>query len=204
LRILESEYEAADGNPGSRTLFYLGREYADTGDLARAIEILTRCGREDPWPDQRYLALVQAAALHLRQGDQERAIDLYLESLKTHPTWPDAYFGLGEIYYYRQDWEKVIYWLDIARTRPKPATPLFINEWKQKVEWLIYYTNALAHVGRVEEAREWTLKALQLDPTNQWHTANLAYFDQLNAAESVPSDQRDSVCLGPDGSEAPC
>lgn len=204
LRILEAEYEAAGGQPGARVLFYLGREYADTGDIDKAIDVLTRCGREDPWADQRYLALVQAASLHLRRGEYEVAIDRYLESVKTHPTWPDAYFGLGEVYYYRKEWEKVIHWLDIARTRAKPATPLFINEWKQTVEWLIFYTNALARVGRIEEAREWTLKALQLDPTNQWHVANLAYFDRPRADSLDDAGEAAPRCLAPDGTDAPC
>lgn len=202
LRILEAEYEQAGGNPGTRTLFYLGREYADNGHIDKAIEILTRSGREDPWDDQRYLALIQAAGLHLRNGDQGRAIDAYLESMKTHPTWPDAYFGLAEIYYYRKEWEKVIHWVDIGRTRPRPDTPLFINEWKHKIEWLIFYTNALFNVGRLADARAWTIEALKLDPTNQWHVANLAFFDRQSggAGEGAP----DEHCLAHDGTPAPC
>jgi glycosyltransferase involved in cell wall biosynthesis len=139
LRILEKEYERTGGDPGTRTLFYLGREYADTGNVEKAIEILSRSGREDPWDDQRYLALIQVASLHVRNGDQDKAIDVYLEALKTHPTWPDAYLGLGEIYYYRKEWDNVIHWLDIGRSRARPAPPLFINEWKHKIEWLIFY-----------------------------------------------------------------
>jgi len=202
LRILEAEYDAANGDPGTRTLFYLGREYADNGHTEKAIEILTRSGRDDPWADQRYLALTRVGELQISQGRYVAAIDAYLESLKTFPTWPDAYFGLAQSYYFLEDWPKVIAWIDLARSRPAPETPLFRNEWKFKIEWLIFYTNALFHVGRVDEAREWTRTALELDPQNQWHLANMSFFERLQApSESPPPDP---VCLGDDGAPGPC
>ena len=228
LRILEAEYEAAGGNPGSRTLFYLGREYADNGFVDKAIEILTRCGNDDPWSDQRYMAMTQVGQLYIGKGEYVKAIDAYLQALKTFPNWPDAYFGLGHCYYFIQDWCKTIDWIEIARSRPTPVTPLFRNEWKLKIEWLIFYVNALFHVGRQDEAREWTLKALELDPTNHWHLANKNLFDSYEnpepplivaeepaveaaeiesaAAEPVAAGRvaSDAVCLGNDGLVGPC
>ena len=56
LEILERECAAADGAPEPRLLFYLGREYADCGDVARAIETLERYVAGGTWADERYLA----------------------------------------------------------------------------------------------------------------------------------------------------
>jgi len=202
LRILEDEFNLAKGAPGARTLFYLGREYADNGQTDKAIEILTRSGREDPWADQRYLALTQVGALQTSKGNYDEAIDVYLESLKTHPTWPDAYFGLAQCYYYRQDWPKVIHWIEIARSCPIPDTPLFRDERQLKIEWLIFYTNALHHVGRAEAAREWTRLALKLDPKNQWHQANAVFFAE--SPNLMPAPTEVGPCLSDDGQPGPC
>jgi hypothetical protein len=44
--------------------------------------------------------------------------------------------------------------------------------------WIIYYTVALYHVGRVEDALTWTRRALELRPDDPWHRQNEALFQQ--------------------------
>jgi tetratricopeptide (TPR) repeat protein len=171
------------------------------------------------------MAMTQVGDLYIGRGEYLKAIDAFLQALKAFPNWPDAYYGLAHCYYFIQDWQKTIDWIEIARTRPEPSTPLFRNNWKLQIEWLIFYTNALFHVGRQDEAWAWTLRALELDPANHWHLANKNLFESFVASladhetpqpeesAAMPSkeglnlvepDGSDAICLNDEGVAGPC
>lgn len=173
LRILEAEVEAAGQNTEPRLLYYLGREYADHGDFPRAIETLERYVLVSQWDDERYFAYVQTGDLRVAGGDFARALDAYWAALKIQPRWPDAYFGLVRTYYFRREWEKVVHWAQIGQSLPLPETTLFINMSAYQFDWIIYYTNALYHLGRRSEALSWTVRALAIVPHDVWHRHNL-------------------------------
>ncbi len=179
LRILEDEVASRGDAPEPRLLFYLGREYADSGDTTRAIETLQRYVTIGTWADERYLAQVQIGDLFRRHGKYSDALDAYLAALKIHPQWPDAYFGLAATYYFLRDWSKVLHWTDTARALPAPDTLMFVSLRGYEFDWIIYYTNALYHLGRTADARAWTEAALALAPADPWHRHNLSFFASL-------------------------
>jgi glycosyltransferase involved in cell wall biosynthesis len=173
LRILEEEVEAGGESPEPRLLYYLGREYADHGDIPRAIETLERYVAVSRWDDERYFAYVQTADLGVATGDYARALEACWAALEIQPRWPDAYFGLARIYYFRREWEKVVHWAQIGQSLPPPETMLFVNTAAYQFDWIIYYTNALYHLGRKTEALSWTVRALAIAPHDTWHRHNL-------------------------------
>lgn len=176
LAMLERQYDVAGGQLEPRMLFYFGRELADHGEFERAIEILERYHQVAVWPDEHYHGRLRLAQLYSSKGDAERAIDVYLSALKIYPQWPDAYFELAAIYYYRKDWLKVIHWIDVGKSLPLPNTLLFVNRRALEYDWLIYYTNALYHSGRVHEALQWTEHALSIRADDNWHLQNRLFF----------------------------
>lgn len=188
LEILEAEYAANPDNPSARLLFYLAREYADCGQRGRALETyaehLARCN----WEDERYQALLHVAAIHLEMDESEQAIDTLLQALKVCPHWPDAYFALARVYYYRRDWHKVIHWTQMGRGMPRPQTLLFTNPMDYLFNWMIYYTNALYHLGEADDALRWTRHALQICPGDPMHRHNLAFFHERMAIDSTRQD----------------
>jgi glycosyltransferase involved in cell wall biosynthesis len=191
LKILEDEYEESRGTLEPRMLYYLGREYADTGNTERAIEVLQRYTEVSEWDDERFRAQTQIAQLHRMQEQYRLALDADLQALKIHPHWPDAYFGLAETYYYLQDWPKVIHWCDIGRAMPVPQTKVFLNPRDYDFNWIIYYTNALYHVGELETALRWSRRALQIRPDDPWHSQNAVLFErelEVRQQEISPPD----------------
>jgi glycosyltransferase involved in cell wall biosynthesis len=177
LKILQDEYEASGGHLEPRMLFYLGREHADAGNTERAIEVLQQYLPVSEWDDERLIAQIQIARLYRMQHQYELALDADLRALKIHPQWPDAYFGLATTYYFLQDWPKVVHWCDIGRTMKVPQTTLFRNPRDHDFNWIIYYTNALYPVGKLEAALEWTRRALQIHPDDPWHRQNADFFE---------------------------
>ncbi len=176
LEILESEVAGFAGNPPARLLFYLGREYAANGQPEQALRTLAEHARRCTWGDERYMAILLEADIHLELGEYESVIDTLFQALKLCPHWPDAYFALAKTYYYRKDWHKVVHWTEVGRAMPWPETLLFTNPMDYRFNWIIYYTNALYNLNEVQAALEWTGQALKICPGDPMHRQNLAYF----------------------------
>lgn len=176
LALLERELAESGDKPSARLLFYLGREYGSVGDLDRALDCLGRCVERSTWDDERYLAQLQIADLHRRRGSFDQALDADLRALKVCPHWPSAYFSLAQTYYYLRDWHKVIHWCEVGRAMPEPETLHLLNRAAYRYDWIIYFTNALYHVGAATEAQAWTRRAVELCPDDEQHLANLRFF----------------------------
>jgi glycosyltransferase involved in cell wall biosynthesis len=194
LEILESEYAAAlaDGiTPSVRLLFYLGNEYASAGECEKALSCYRQYLQRADWDDERYLAHTYVARLYRGQGRYEQAINADLQALKVCPHWPNAYFGLAETYYYQRDWQRVVHWSDLGRAMPLPQTLHFLNPMDYRFQWIIFYTNALFHVGETREALDWTRRALEIKPDDEWHRENfLTFTHALREDEIVASFPR--------------
>lgn len=196
LSILEAEYATCRQDPPPRLLFYLAREYAYCGENDKALEVYAEHLDCSTWDEERYQAMMQVAALLLQKDRSDEAIDSLLQALKVCPHWPDAYFALARAYYFLEDWHRVVHWTEVGRAMPKPETLLFTNPMDYRFNWMIYYTNALYHLGELEEAWRWTQFALQICPADTMHLHNLAFFQEGLAEEergSYRSEQQVAI-----------
>jgi hypothetical protein len=64
----------------------------------------------------------------------------------------------------------------VGRSLTAPDTDHILDLAASRHRWIIYYTNALYHLGRLPEALAWTERALALCPDDPWHRHNLAFF----------------------------
>lgn len=177
IAILETALAEEGEDP--RLMFYLGRDLASAGETDRARHVLERYLPVAIWDDEKYQAQTLIAELWRRQAQYDAAIDADLAAFKIHPTWPDAYFGLARTYYFRQDWSKVVHWSEFGEMLAEPQTVAILDPMAYRFHWIIYYTNALYHVGRIEDALRWTLRALEICPDDPWHRQNETLFRQL-------------------------
>ena len=76
----------------------------------------------------------------------------------------------------------LIHWTELGRAMPEPDALQIMDPTAFRYRWIIYYTNALYRVGSVDDARAWTARALQQDPDDAQHLANLRFFDQAGRA----------------------
>ena len=176
LRILRRERREAGADADPRLLFHLANEYAAAGHAGRALGLYRRYVRAGTWAEERYYAQTRAADLCRSLGRYEEAADADLAALKICPHWPDAYFGLAETYYHLRDWHKVVHWCEVGRAMPRPDTPHFVNPLDYSFNWIIFFTNALYHLGETAEALRWTKRALVLRPDDARHRENFLLF----------------------------
>lgn len=178
LEILQREYASSRGRPAPRLLHCLGSEYADLGQFDLAIEYLRRYVRISQWREEKYLALLRIADLRRLQGRYPDAAATALEALDVIPDWPNACFSLAETFYFLRDWPQVVSWAEAGHARPVPDTVCVMNPRALQYSWIIHYTNALFHMGRVHDGLEWTEKALAICPGEQWHIINHRVFSE--------------------------
>lgn len=195
LNILEAEYRELGEATPTRSLFYMGNEYLDHQAWQQAADCYRLYLQRGSWRDERYFAAVRRARALWALEDHDAALDAYLSALKELPSFPHAYFGLAEVYYTLHEWGKVIHWIELGQKMPPPYTTLFLNAEDYTYHWIIHYTNALYHMQQVDEALEWTERALSMHPDDPYHTANRAFFlSQLRASSSSTGDEtRDSA-----------
>lgn len=184
----EARQDSRSGPIEPRLLVYLGNEYADAGEPVEAVRYWRRYVEVAIWDEEKYLTQLRMAAQERAWGHTEAAIDTALAALKTLPHWPHAYFSLAETYYFVPDWPKVVHWTEIGKSLPLPQMICPANPLDLTYRWIIYYTNALHHVGRAREALEWTERALAICPDESWHQANRRFFaDALRASSAAAS-----------------
>jgi glycosyltransferase involved in cell wall biosynthesis len=195
VEILAKHYEANVGAIEPRMLFYLGRELSDTGQIERAIEILEQYDAVSQWIDERYHGKLLLAHLHAIGRDFDRATEIYFEAMKLLPLWPNAYFGLAAMSYFKQEWRLVAHWTDIGRSLPLSDTLLFVNQQSLDYDWIIHYTNALFNLGKISEALAWTEHALAINPADPMHVNNRDFFSKL--VEQLAEEDPNGVCPPP-------
>lgn len=185
LQILLDEVETMQDSVEPRTLFYLANEYFDAKRWVEAIGVYERYVLLGSWDDEVYTALLRIAVCWRAQGLHMLAVEAALRSLAIHPTWPQAYFDLAQSQYYLQRWDYVIHWCEIGLEMQSPDTILFVNPMDWEFNWIVFYTNALYHVGMIQEALLWTQKALGIRPSDSYHLHNLTFFRSLTSEQEL-------------------
>jgi glycosyltransferase involved in cell wall biosynthesis len=190
LEILQLEYAQSGSRTLPRLLYHLGCEYADLGRHEQALQFLRRYVKVSQWRDEKYLALMRIAEIERVEGKFGEAVAASRQAFELIPNWPNAYFSLAETFYFLKDWPQVVQWAEMGRDLPYPATDCVMNPSALRYAWIIYYTNALYHIGNLHGAIEWTRKALEICLHDQWHTTNMRFFTERLQAEQARAEAR--------------
>jgi hypothetical protein len=155
LRFIERympEYEAAkDG----RMLFYAGNECMAAGKHEDAFRYYDQLlAMETEWKEQRALAAIRSAGMLLLQDRYDEAKQRCYMAIDIDERWADSYCILGDIAMVAKDWQKAIYFFDIAANMPIPNETLLLpyDPHKYTVYPLYRKHVALVEMQRYEEA----------------------------------------------------
>lgn len=96
IKMLEKDLEKNPTN--TRTMFYLGREYKDHGDLEKSIVILTKYIHNSNFKLEKYQALLDLGYMYFWKGDLDSAEEKTKSAIDLIPEVAFAYNLLGEIY----------------------------------------------------------------------------------------------------------
>jgi len=157
-----AEYEYFEQNAQKKGDIYvkLGFEYDKIGNHQKAIQMFLNAIEQSPENDQLYHYLgIEYRILE----DYKKAVEYFEKALKLKGENADYYFNLGVCYERMGEIETSIYYLDNA-VRLDNSNPVALN----------YLGYLLADEGiRLEEAKQYIEKALNMDPLNG------AYLDSM-------------------------
>lgn len=97
LRILKAHVKRV-GESDVRALYYLGVEYAHTGDIGNGLRYLQRYEQLANWDDERLMALLEIARMYRTIGDYKQSISWALQAMITR-AWPEPYWELAKSFY---------------------------------------------------------------------------------------------------------
>lgn len=178
LKLLEA---AVKQNPtDSRDHFYLGREYMYYQHWEKCIHTLEKYLTlpTSTWNEERSAALRYMARSYLNQNQKENAILAFERAAKEAPHLREPLIELANLYYHDQAWQQVAALIDQALLITTSSTS-FVNE-GHAWDATPYDIGSIAHyhLGHIDLALVYALKALEFSPNNARIQANITFYQQ--------------------------
>lgn len=176
LSILEKLVER---NPNfSRNVYYLGKEYYDSGDTEKGVKLLDQyINMEDTWDENVYGALVRLSEYYLSRKDKEEAKKHLYKAIDVDPFKAKAYFYLGELSLNENDYKRAIHWYKLCIATGRSEDSLDVVEPKYHT-WLPYLQMCIAYnsLGDVINAAKSNDQALSYRPLDSRMLNNKKIF----------------------------
>jgi len=168
-------FNVADGNPAFRSyvLYYRAMIAARNGELDLAMEKLQEARVADPQNELETSAVKEIGAAYTKQGDHQRAADLYSQIIKQHPTDYSAWLALGTALHRAEKYDGALAaYLRATELRPESPVP-----------W--HNLGLLASdQGHHDDARRYFQREVDLAPTDA-----KAWYDLGVALQHVGEDE---------------
>jgi len=158
-KILEAEYKKGD----PRITMYLGMSFFTMRQWERSIELLVEHIQTSGSVEDKYRSWIKIAECHAKLGNLDKSVAACLEAIKLIPSYPDAYFAIGQFYYELGDYARCLEWLKIGADKPDPIT-IGIVDPTLRYRSLMMGALAEFQLGRVKDAWLIISKVLDISP----------------------------------------
>ena len=166
------------GGEDPRNTYYLGVELYNHGLFGECARTMIEYTKRGGWDEERYRAWMKAGDAYMQLNDYESAANSYLSGLKELPEWPDAYFKLGETYFYQQQYPKAVEFLMTGMGKEIPKTKSPIDKVSYTFRPAGHLALAYLQIGNQEKAHWWFDKAKQLNPSHPWIAEHQSLFEE--------------------------
>ena len=175
-----------------RSIFYLGNTYRDRKEWANAIAQYERyIALGSNFKEELYYAYYYAATCYQALHQNDQAIVRAQQATELMPQMAEAFYLLGEIYYYQQQNEQAMFWLEKCCELDIPDVRMFVYPPIYMIKRYDILSMVYHRLGMIDKARETILKALKNDPNNERFLRNLSWWSgtPVVTAAAVPSTQ---------------
>lgn len=179
-----SRLESSGQKPEPRTLFYYAQETSYL-DALKGVGVYDKYLRAGGWPEERLVARLRAGMI-LEQLDPPRAIEHYSAAAAYEmPHFPDGWFGLGRVSYYKNDWVNCVRFMEKGLSLGDPPWVMPADRLDRTLRPYWFYNVALWNVGRRHDALKACLKGLEADPGDKFLVHNRNYYQAELDKEAV-------------------
>jgi 2-polyprenyl-3-methyl-5-hydroxy-6-metoxy-1,4-benzoquinol methylase/glycosyltransferase involved in cell wall biosynthesis len=195
LRILQKLVET-EGSQDARQFYYLGLEYANAGNVGKAIEWLSKYVNVSGWDDEKTMAALKLAEIHYGLDRAREGIVWAFRAVETRENWGEGYFALARGFYQlavkgpsegdvRRNWEKCAHFAKVGLDLPPTRTMLFINPNERQIDMHVCRAMALSQLGDARGALEHAEVAYKQIPGDPNLAYNRRIFQRLVAKEEA-------------------
>ena len=174
IRILRKESQEEPNN--ARTLFYLANSLKEIGNFEEAINIYHRYLALASWQDERFMAQKYIGQIRMNQKRYKEAIEELLKAVAIDDRWAEAYYYIGESYFFIGRLDMCISWMTLASSIPVPDSPLFKEMAVYRDLPYRYLFACYETKGDFVKAQKNCQKALEKKPEDAWLLERLTYF----------------------------
>jgi glycosyltransferase involved in cell wall biosynthesis len=181
--ILLLENFISENPENSRCVYYLAKEYHDSGQSDKATPLFKKFVKmPGTWFPDKANALRIMARYCMNSKDNEKMFSYIFESVEIQPQCAESYTFLGEYYFNKKEWHKAIHWYKIAASLEIPKD---VNAIPSHYTWLPHLQLCVAYngLGDVKKAYEHNEIARKYAPNNESVLINKRIFDQHINAE---------------------
>lgn len=165
-----------------RHLYYLQREHANRGHWQEVIALSELIARRPPeHAQQRSLALILKGDAFRNLEDLVLARRAYLEAIGEWGQWAEPYYALGVLCVLCERWKEAVAWLSSSMCfEPEGETHASENVTLDIYTWRRFdlMSIALAKLGRLPAALEYTKKALDGNPDDDGIRERLRFLQE--------------------------
>ena len=187
--------EGKDGkDPDPRTLFLMANAQMLTGKMKEAEKSLLKYLKLSGWDEERYQAMQLLGEIYENEyKDYDRAITVYLNSMKERPDFPDAPFNIARAYHRKDDHSKTLFWTEIGYKRGRPDTNLI---WfPQNYTWrpAIFAGYSAVQIGDMKLAKTYTDLALKEAPPEDEYVKTLSEMVNHAIARKIVAESYSNI-----------
>ena len=166
LRIALLQLEKKPEDP--KCIWDMANAYLAVGNYADAIKYYSQFISETGSEEEKFLAWHRMAEAMKNSGNFSDAIEAEWEAMKIRPWYPDAYLGLGEIYYKMGKPKYAKEYLVIGLTKPiSEDTAIVWNPRDYDFNPLMVLSRVYFELNRPEDAKKCLEQCLKLYPKNR-------------------------------------
>jgi hypothetical protein len=191
IRILRKEVEEDPHN--ARALFYLANALKELGQYDEALDTYQKYLSRSYWKDERFLAQKYMGQIYQWQKQHVKAIEELFKAILIDERWAEAYYYIGENYYYLGKYEMCIRWMQMAASMPVPDSTMFKEMAIYRDLPYRYIFASYETLGNFEGATEYCELALEKNPGDEWLKQRLVYFKQKNTEKKAPKSKSNMV-----------
>ena len=116
LSILKEQYDRPDVS--ARTMFYYGKELADTGDWEEGLKVLERfMDRAEGFRDNLAVAAIKVSRYYFSKGELDKSKTYAMKGIHFNPVYAENYVVIGDILMQQGDFDNAIKYYEDALTK---------------------------------------------------------------------------------------
>jgi glycosyltransferase involved in cell wall biosynthesis len=167
----------------ARSMFYLSNTYMGKHQYTKAIEWYLKYLDTSDWRDERYQARYFCSKCYMYISEFNLAREMALDAYEERNDRNECELVLGELAFKQGKYKQALMWFNLAKDKMEyckehglPETLLFLEGRAytyQPYDWLaiVYWK-----LGDKENAKKYTLKALEILPNDERLMGNLLYY----------------------------